>query len=285
MVLLVSASRWWSVLQHNLAGMPTLTLHERTVAYDEAGGGAAPPLLLVHGFTGGRDDFADVVEPLAADRRVVAVDLPGHGGSAGADDPDAYGLQTLAGWVLDVAEALDLGEHHLLGHSMGGLVAQRAAATASQRLRSLLLMDTGVGALREELGERVVQIAVAARDEGPDAALAVSLDGAELPPAELAAARERFHRLNPAAVVGAARGLVTAAPLGAFLRGIDMPVLVIHGEHDEAWLPSEQRLLAGTVAGAVHVIVPDAAHSPQRENLDFWVAVVRRFLLRADAGD
>lgn len=264
--------------------MATIIVQERTVAYDEAGGGQAPPLLLVHGFTGGRDDFEEVLEPLGADRRVVAVDLPGHGGSAGSDDPAAYGLETLAAWVLDVAAALDLGEHHLLGHSMGGLIAQRAAAAASHRLCSLLLMDTGVGALREEFGDRVVRIAVAARDEGPDAALAVSLDGAELPAAELSAARERFHALNPAAVVGGARGLVTAAPLGAFLRGIDIPVLVMHGEHDEAWLPHEQRLLANTTAGAVHVVVPDAAHSPQRENLDIWVAVVRRFLRRTDEG-
>jgi pimeloyl-ACP methyl ester carboxylesterase len=263
--------------------MPTTTLDDRTVAYDEAGGGSAPPLLIVHGFVGGRDDFAGVLDALAEDRRVVAVDLPGHGGSDGPDDPAAYGLSALAAWVLRVAEALDLGEPHLLGHSLGGLIAQRAAASSSQRLRSLVLMDTGLGALREEAAERIVRIAVAARDEGPEAALAASVDGQRLDPEEHAAGLERMARPRTAAIVGGARGLVNAVPLGAFLRGIDIPVLVVHGEDDDVWRPNEQRLLAATVAGAVYAVVPGAAHSPQRENPEAWAAVVRGFLRRADA--
>jgi pimeloyl-ACP methyl ester carboxylesterase len=263
--------------------MSSLMLDGRTVAYDEAGDGSAPPLLLVHGFTGGRHDFAEVLPTLAADRRVVAVDLPGHGGSQGDDDPAAYGLAGAAGWVLRVAAALGLGEHHLLGHSLGGLIAQRAAAAGSHVLRSLVLMDTGMGALREEAAERVVRIAVAARDDGPEAALEASLDGSDIGADERAAALERFRRLNPAAVIGGARGLVGATPLGAFLRGIDIPVLIVHGEHDVDWLPNEQRLLAWTTAGSVHVVVPAAGHSPQRENPAVWTAVIRGFLQRVDS--
>jgi pimeloyl-ACP methyl ester carboxylesterase len=127
-----------------------------------------------------------------------------------------------------------------------------------------------------------VRIAVAARDDGPDAALAVSIDGQQLGEDEERAALDRFRRLNPAAVVGGAQGLVGAVPLGAFLRGIDVPVLVVHGEHDPRWLPSEQALLARTVAGAVHAVIPDAGHSPQRENPELWTAMVRGFLRRAD---
>jgi pimeloyl-ACP methyl ester carboxylesterase len=59
-------------------------------------------------------------------------------------------------------------------------------------------------------------------------------------------------------------------------------VLVVHGEDDDRWLPSEQRLLARTVAGAEYVVIPDAMHSPQLENTDVWVKVVRDFLARAD---
>jgi pimeloyl-ACP methyl ester carboxylesterase len=262
--------------------MPTLTLDGSTVAYDDAGDGPGAPLLLVHGFSGGRDDFADVLEPLARDRRVVSVDLPGHGGSEGPEDTGAYGLGAVAGWLLRLADALDLGDVHLLGHSLGGLVVQRAAAVGSQRLRSLVLMDTGLGALREEAAERIVRIALAFRDEGPEAALEAMLDGATAPPEEREAALVRLRSLAPAAVIGGARNLVGAAPLGAFLRGIDIPVLVIHGEDDDAWAATEQRLLAATVAGAQHEVVPDAAHSPQRENPEAWLAAVGAFLRRAD---
>lgn len=263
--------------------MPTTTLDGRTLAWDEAGGGEAPPLLLVHGFAGGRDDFAGVLGALGEDRRVVAVDLPGHGGSEGWDDPSAYGLGALAAWVVTVADALELGAPHLLGHSLGGLVVQRTAALASQRLASLVLMSTGLGALREDRHDHIVGIAVAARDEGPEAALARALDGEVVPPDEHARFLARYRAIVPAAFVGGARGLLGAAPLGAFLRGIDIPVLVVHGADDRAWLPNEQRLLVATVQGAEHAVVPDAAHSPQRENPAVWTAVVRDFLARADA--
>jgi 3-oxoadipate enol-lactonase len=262
--------------------MPTLTLDDRTVTYDEAGSGDAPPLLLVHGFTGGRDDFAGVLDALAPDRRVVAVDLPGHGGSEGSDDPAAYGLGTVAAWVLRLADVLELDELHLLGHSLGGLVIQRAASTSSQRLRSLVLMDTGLGALHEDAARDAVRIALAARDRGPEAALEASLDGAEIDEGQRAASLRRFRDLNPAALLGGARGLVGATPLTAFLRGIDIPVLVVHGAADDRWGMTEQRLLARTVAGAVHAVIPDAGHSPQRENPEAWLAVVRSFLARVD---
>lgn len=264
--------------------MPTLTLDDRTVTYDEAGGGPGPALLLVHGFSGARDDFAGVIDRLAEDRRVVAVDLPGHGGSEGSDDDAEYDLARVASWVLRFADVLDLGDLHLLGHSLGGLVVQRAASTASQRLSSLVLMDTGLGALREEPADDVVRIAVAARDVGPEAALEASLEGVETDAEERAEALERFRAINPAALVGGARGLLGAAPLTAFLRGIDIPVLVVHGADDETWGLTEQRLLARTVAGAVHAVVPDAAHSPQRENPEAWLAIVRGFLRRVDEG-
>lgn len=244
-------------------GTRTLRLDGRAVAYDEAGSGPGAPLLLLHGFTGGRDDFSAVLAGLAEHRRAVAVDLPGHGDSQGSDDPGDYALPVLGGWVLRLAGALDLGDFHLLGHSMGGLVAQRVAASASQRLRSLVLADTGLGALREEAAERVVRIALAARDGG-------------------AGAPEPSRGPRPAAVVGGARILTGAEPVGAFLRGIDIPVLVVHGEGEEHWSTTEQHLLASTVAGAQRVVIPGAGHCPQRDSPEAWVAVVAGFLRAAE---
>lgn len=265
--------------------MPTISVDGRTVTYDEAGTGPRPPLLLLHGFTGGRDDFAGVLDELGQDRRAAALDLPGHGGSVGPTDPAAYGLAKMAHWVLGCADALGFGAFHLLGHSLGGLLAQRVAMLASERLVSLVLLDTGLGALRESQAEHVVRVATAARDLGPEAALEASLEGQ--PPAG-ASERDRlltrFRGLQPAAVVGGARALVGAAPVGAFLRGIDLPVLVVHGEDDEIWNLAEQRLLARTAAGARHVVIPGAGHSPQREAPAAFLAVVRSFLRDADEG-
>lgn len=267
----------------------TATVDGRRVAYVRAGSSRATPLVLVHGFTGSKEDFKPVLGSLAADRPVIAMDLPGHGDSEGSDDPAAYGLATTAAWLLRFADELGLEDFHLLGHSMGGLVVQRTAAVASQRLASLTLMGTGLGALREEAGEHITEVAIAARDQGLEAAWAVVLARPArefvLPadPQRDEFCYRRFFALPPAAIVGGARNLISAAPLGAFLYGIDIPVLVIHGEHDDAWLPSEQALLARTIAGARLVVVPDAVHSPQLENRDYWTKAVTEFLAEADS--
>ncbi|HVM21442.1 MAG TPA: alpha/beta fold hydrolase [Egibacteraceae bacterium] len=262
----------------------TTTVDGRAATYLEAGSGPGRPLLLVHGYTGSKEDFEPVLRGLGERRRVIAVDLPGHGGSPGSDDPGAYALGPTSAWVLAFADSVGLDDFHLLGHSMGGLVVQRVAAAASQRLLSLTLMATGMGAVRDEAAEHLTRMALAARDHGVEAAWAA---GQQRPPRAIepptdpardAFVRRRFRALSPAALVGGARNLVGAAPLGAFLRGIDVPVLVIHGEHDDAWLPSEQAELARITRGARYVVVPDAVHSPQLENAEYWLKAVTSFL-------
>lgn len=270
--------------------MATVDVSGRPVGLLERAGGPSTPLLLVHGYTGEKEDFAGVIDALAADRRVVAVDLPGHGETPGPDDLAAYGLGALGAWVLHVADAVGLGDVHLLGHSMGGLVAQRVAATSAHRLRSLVLQNTGPGGLRDEAADHLSAVAAVARDHGLEAAR----DYAEaagrargLPegdPDVAAYMRARYLRLAPAAVLGGARAILTAMPVGAPLRGLDIPALVLWGEADDVWLPSEQRRLAAGVPGAEVVVIPGAAHSPQREQPERWLAAVTDFLRRADLG-
>lgn len=268
-----------------------LQVDGRAVAHLEAGGTPedGAPLLLLHGFTGSKEDFASVISELARHRRVVAVDLPGHGGSAGPDDPAGYAQAAVAGWVLDCADALGLGEFHLLGHSMGGLIAQRVAARASQRLCSLVLMDTGVGAPREEVCDIAAAIAMAVQTSGLEAGFEVSRAAAaqgrahldiEIDRAEFV--RRRFLALNPAAVIGEARALIRATPLQAFLKAVDVPVLVAYGEHDDVWTPSEQAQLVRAVGGAREAVITGARHSPQLENTAAWLEAVDGFLAEVD---
>jgi pimeloyl-ACP methyl ester carboxylesterase len=87
------------------------------------------PALLVHGYTGSKENFLPVLEPLAAaGRNVVAVDLRGQYQSPHAPDRSGYSAMALAADVLDIAEAVagDKAGVHLVGHSMGGLIAREA---------------------------------------------------------------------------------------------------------------------------------------------------------------
>src|SRR3954468_724216 len=112
-----------------------------------AGGG---PFMLVHGFTGAKDDFTEWLEPLAAEGwHAVAPDNRGHGESPKPDDEAAYSFELLAGGVLELADAVwGAGAPFvLLGHSMGGMVAQVAALRSPERISGLVLMDTLHGPL------------------------------------------------------------------------------------------------------------------------------------------
>ncbi len=84
--------------------------------------GQGPGLLLVHGFGGAKEDFADHVDALGRTHRVVIFDHRGHGASDKPDDLAAYSFDRLAPDIVQVADALDLDQFRLLGHSMGGMV-------------------------------------------------------------------------------------------------------------------------------------------------------------------
>ncbi len=117
-----------------------------TIAEEGVGG---RPLMLVHGFTGAKEDFGDFLTALA-DRgwHVVAPDLRGHGASDKPTEESAYTLPIFAGDVLALADTLGWKQLTLLGHSMGGMIAQHMLMGAPDRIEAMILMDTAHGPLQ-----------------------------------------------------------------------------------------------------------------------------------------
>src|SRR5262245_19569861 len=125
----------------------------------EAGEGGRP-LLLTHGFTGAKEDFGDWIDRFADEGWwVVAPDLRGHGGSDQPETEDLYSLATYAADLLALADQLGWNRFSLVGHSMGGMIAQEVAVEAPERLERLILMDTCHGPV-EGLDQDTVDIAV-----------------------------------------------------------------------------------------------------------------------------
>lgn len=111
---------------------------------------AAPPLLLVHGLAQhGMADFYPLLEPLALDRRVLLVDLPGFGGSTRANR--AYRPQAYAEFLARVIDAHAGGRSDVAGHSMGAAVSLALAGQYPQRVRRLALLDAAGVLFRETL--------------------------------------------------------------------------------------------------------------------------------------
>lgn len=248
----------------------------------------ATPLVLVHGFTGGRVDFADVIDTLAEDRRVVAWDHRGHADSTNTGDAATYTFDQLADDMTGVLAALGIGSFHLLGHSMGGVVAQRYTLAHPERVRSLVLMDTA-GSAMEGIPPALIEATVTkGRTEGM-AAVAETMVGvvaaAPMPEASRDRILERLdHKLTNMDVeafdaFGRALGAYPSM-LDRLGTEVSVPVTVIVGANDLGLRPAADALHAA-IPGSELVVIPDAAHSPQEENPSAWLAAVRAHLARS----
>jgi len=115
----------------------------RLLRWFELGEGGTP-LVLVHGFGGDLNNWLFNHPALAAERRVIALDLPGHGESA--KTLQRGDLDELSETVLALLDHLDIAKAHLAGHSMGGAVSLNVARLAPQRVASLsLVASAGLG--------------------------------------------------------------------------------------------------------------------------------------------
>lgn len=120
-----------------IAGFATRELEWRASPLRYAVGGEGPPLLLVHGLGGAAANWRALAPRLAERWRVVVPELPGHGGSAPL--PAAPHLDAFADAVLAVAEAEAALPAPWVGHSLGGVVALRAAVRRPEAVRGIVL--------------------------------------------------------------------------------------------------------------------------------------------------
>ena len=258
------------------------------VALEVGDAGSGPGLLLVHGFGGAKEDFADHVDALAARHRVVTFDHRGHGESDKPSDPSDYSLDRMADDILAVADGLGLDTFRLLGHSMGGMVSRRVVLAQPARIDALVLMDTSPGpipGLDPELADLAAGIML---DQGKDH-LKPLLDeaGTLESPAHLRLLAERpelveyeernWQVISPVMWATMLREIVHQPDQLALLAGVRSPTLVIVGEQDTPFLDGS-RVMAGVVPGAELVVVRDAGHSPQFENPVAWLDALERFL-------
>jgi pimeloyl-ACP methyl ester carboxylesterase len=256
--------------------------------------GTGPALVLAHGFTGAKEDFADHVAELARHSTVVIFDHRGHGGSDKPEREDAYSLDRLAADTLAIADALDVDRFRLLGHSMGGMVARRVALAAPDRVMGLILMSTSPAKPSGVDPDLATMGAAVARTEGM-VVLRQLLD--EMDPLGTEAdrrvrrerpgyedfGRKKFFAVPPVTYAALLLDIVHQPDQLAELASVTCPALVIVGEQDAAFLP-DAHAMAGVLSDVELVVIPDAGHSPQFENPAAYLAALEGFLARVDAG-
>lgn len=254
-----------------------------------ARGTAHGTALLVPGFTGSKEDFLPLLPRLAEHGwDAWAFSQRGQADSAAPAGERHYTLDDFAGDVLHVAalvgEVTGRPRTHLLGHSFGGTVARAAAIRGGREtFADLTMLCSGPHGWPGRKADEEARL----RAAGPHADL-WSLDhpeqaaaAAPQDPDPLSATdrflRERSLRTSRDGLLGAIAVLADPADSTPVLAATALPVLVAHGERDNAWPQEWQRVMAERL-GARYEVIPGAAHLPNEENpvatahllSDFW---------------
>jgi pimeloyl-ACP methyl ester carboxylesterase len=266
----------------------TIRVGELDIEYSEVGVGARP-LVLVHGFTGSRDDFADVLDDLAALGRVIVPDLRGHGGTT--NPGHGYLLEQLRRDLLGFLDALEIEKCDLLGHSLGGMIALRLVLEHPERVHSLVLMDTSDASHRTRPGwpERIFRFA-ARRLPMRWNLRVLRANQHRLPkPAQRAALemgtdrywdrlRLKLEAMDPIAFDALLDEIMKQDSVTHRLSEIRCPTLVMVGDQDAAFRKPSQRM-ADQIPNAELVVLKDAHHSPQIETPKQWVSAIAKHLI------
>ena len=236
----------------------------RRIFYDEVGSG--PPVLVLTGSGVGRRFVGPMLPALAARCRVVAPDNRDAGESE--PEPTYYTAADMAADAAALLDALGIGRTHIVGVSMGGIIALQLALDHPARVDRLVLESTPLPGEGHRPGEPLPPPDDWWSDDPVERAhrllpeLAGPADRARLSEADVAAAaeRERGNRITWAGLMRQA-----AATSGYYVRGslaqVRAPTLVIHGELDEAVPLADGEALAAGIPGARMLVLPGAGHA------------------------
>jgi pimeloyl-ACP methyl ester carboxylesterase len=251
------------------------------VATPPVGTATGAGVLAVPGYTGSKEDFLHLLPLLArAGHPATAIDLRGQHESGGPEDPAAYTVEALG---KDVASLLDSGEpRHIVAHSFGGLVCREAVLAGAPAL-SLTLLGSGPAALGGSRGAIVDLMRPLLVEGGVPAVWAASEQlsaadpkSADVPPEVREFLRRRFLAAPQEALLGMGSALISAPDRVEELRATGLPVLVAHGEADDAWTPAEQQQMAERL-GARYEVIAAAGHSPAVDAPEVTAAVLEAF--------
>ncbi|HEX8990289.1 MAG TPA: alpha/beta hydrolase [Anaerolineales bacterium] len=209
-----------------------------------------PPIILIHGAGGHHLSWPPQVRRLPGER-IFAVDLPGHGKSGGVG---RHTIEDYAAAILDFVAALKLSTVVLVGHSMGGAIALRAAIEAPDQMMGLGLLGS---AARLRVSSRLLH---AAADPAKAAEAVHTVIEYSFAPGTSPRLKElveqRMLETRPSVLYG---DLLACDAFEEDAK-ISIPTLILFGELDRMVSPQAGKALQGQIAGARFETIPEAGH-------------------------
>lgn len=234
-------------------------------------------LVFVHGLMGGSQQWQQQVEAFS-EYESIALDLPGFG--ANADTKALTSIADFADWALDALSARGVEQFNLIGHSMGGMVAQEMIAHAPERIERLVLYGTGATGVLPGRFETIETSKTRAETEGSRAT------------ARRIAATWFLHRDQAPAYESCAQ-IAQLSGIDAILSGLDAmngwsgtanlgqikaKTLVVWGDHDRTYPWEQTEELWRTIEGACLAVLPGCAHASHLEKSALFNSILENFL-------
>lgn len=262
--------------------MPMITLGDLSVFFETHGQGE--PVLLIHGLGSCTEDWDLQVKALERDFTVVTYDVRGHGKTA--KPAGKFSVLQFAGDAAKLIEHLGLGPVHVMGLSMGGMIAFQLATDRPELVRSIIIVNSGPEMIlrtwKEKLG--IFQRRVIVRVMGMSK-MGEVLAARLLPAPEHAALRatfvERWGRNDPGTYLRALSALVGWSVMDK-LPAITCPVLVVAGDQDYtpvAW----KRSYTSKMPHASLVVIPNSRHLTPVEAPELFHHAIIPFLVGMEA--
>lgn len=244
------------------------------------------PIVLLHGVGLDRSMWEPLVERLeAAGRPCVALDLPGHG-----DQPPLRRAQTLATLAEQVAARLPEGRVHLVGFSLGALIAQHIARFAPDRVATL----TSVNSVCRRTPEEAERVEARLATAGDDFARGVEASVERwYPAAATAVPQEIIDRTRATLLANDVESYLHAytvfvrgdREIGPELGRIEAPSLAITGEFDPGSTPEMSHRLAAAIPDCRVVIVPNTRHMMPVEDTPALAAAITAFIAESEGAE
>jgi pimeloyl-ACP methyl ester carboxylesterase len=252
------------------------------IAYERAGAG--PLVVFLHGIGGNRTNWHAQLDALADEFCAVAWDARGYGDSGEGTEPLRFG--DFADDVVRLLDHLGATRAHVVGLSMGGMIAQDLCGRHGERVATLTLVDSssGFGGARKEDRDEFLARRLEPLDRG--------LTPADIAPGLVdllvaSTAPQAVRRQVQASVAGLRTGpyrqalaAIVTTDFRRVLPGIGVPTLVIVGDEDRVTPPVNSEELAGAIPGAELVTIPGAGHLSNLDQPETFEAALRPFLTR-----
>jgi 3-oxoadipate enol-lactonase len=233
---------------------------------------------MIHALGADRQMWEPQVPVLARMRRVLLVDLPGHGTSTASEGP--FTVQQLGEDILDVADSAGAEIFDLCGISLGGLISLWMAAHAPERVNTLVASNTAARIGSEEIWQARID---AVSKGGIEAISGAALE--RFFTAGFATARPDVHERTKATLLGtdpdaymACCAALRDADLRELVEAIHCPTLVIGGDDDISTPPDQAEWLHEHIEGSRLAVLEGAPHFANVELPDKWIGVVTGFL-------